>query len=98
VIEDLHFHNAIAEAAHNVLFAAMFESLSRLMLETRRELVLTKRDLSNSFYDYQLVFRQVVGRNKAGAREAMFDHLDRAYHIWEATQRVKQAPVGEGNR
>jgi len=91
--EDLRFHRALSIAAHNILFTAILESLSRLMTESRRKLLLNERDLSNSFRDHQNVFREIREQNRAGAREAMFQHLDRVYHNWEATQKPKQKGV-----
>ena len=49
--EDLNFHSSIAAAAHNVLFTAILESLSSLMIQSRRKLALNEKDLSNSFHD-----------------------------------------------
>jgi GntR family transcriptional regulator, transcriptional repressor for pyruvate dehydrogenase complex len=93
LVEDLHFHNAIAKAAHNVLFTAILESLGYLSIESRRKLLLAEKDTSNSFNDHQEIFRRIVGRDKVGAREAMFSHLARVFHYWEEAQQRKDAPV-----
>lgn len=98
LVEDLNFHNAIAEAAHNVLFTGILESLSQLLLESRRKLILTERDLSNSFKDHQLVFRGIAARHRTAAREAMFSHLDRVYHHWEEAHRAPGASVEQESR
>jgi len=86
VNEDLNFHSAVAAAAHNVLFIAILESLSSLMLQSRRKLALNERDLSKSFHDHEKVVREILKRNATGARSAMYQHLDRVYHYWEETQ------------
>jgi GntR family transcriptional regulator, transcriptional repressor for pyruvate dehydrogenase complex len=93
LVEDLNFHNAIAQAAHNVLFTAVLESLSHLMTEGRRKLLLNEQDLSKSFHDHQRIFKEIQARNKAGTREAMFEHLDRVYHHWEETQQSNKPPA-----
>jgi GntR family transcriptional repressor for pyruvate dehydrogenase complex len=91
LVEDLNFHNAIAQAAHNVLFTAILESLSHLMTEGRRKLLLTEQDLSKSFHNHQRIYQEIQVHNKTGARGAMFDHLDRVYHHWEETQQLNKS-------
>ena len=51
------------------------------MIDSRRKLLLTERDVSMSFGDHKLVLSEIVARNNTGAREAMFSHLDRVYLI-----------------
>lgn len=86
---DLDFHSAIARASRNILFLAILDNLSRLMIESRRKLIVTERDLSLSFNDHQAIFREIAGRNRTGACEAMLGHLDRVYRHWEKTQQPK---------
>ena len=88
--EDLRFHSVLAGAVGNVLFTAILEGLSYLMLESRRMLLENEKDVSNSYDDHQNVFREICERDRAGARAAMFQHLDRVYQNWEVTQESKQ--------
>jgi GntR family transcriptional repressor for pyruvate dehydrogenase complex len=87
LVEDLNFHNAIAGAVCNVLFRAILDSLRRLMVETRRKLLLTGDDLSNSLADHKAIFQAISNRRKEDAHQAMLRHLNRVYHLWEETQR-----------
>lgn len=84
---DLEFHRAIADAARNVLFMAILGNLSRLMVESRRELLRTEHDVSLSLEDHQRIFKAIVERNRSGACEAMLRHIERVYRHWESTQR-----------
>jgi GntR family transcriptional repressor for pyruvate dehydrogenase complex len=93
LIEDLNFHNAVAKAAHNALFTPILESLSSLMTEARRKLLMTESDLSNSLHDHRQIFHEISGRNQAEARAAMFRHLDRVYHHWDNTQSATKPAV-----
>jgi GntR family transcriptional repressor for pyruvate dehydrogenase complex len=93
LVEDLNFHNAIAGAVCNVLFKAILDSLRRLMVETRRKLLLTGDDLSNSLADHKAIFQAISNRRKEDAHHAMLRHLDRVYHLWEETQRRKIASL-----
>ena len=83
---DLEFHSAIAQASRNILFLAILDNLSRLMIESRRKLLLTEKDLSLSFHDHQSIHREIAAKNRTGACEAMLRHLDRVYRHWEETQ------------
>ena len=64
------------------------------MIQSRRKLALSEKDLSSSFRDHQILVREICGRDKAGARAAMSQHLDRVYHSWEETQRPKLSVEG----
>jgi GntR family transcriptional repressor for pyruvate dehydrogenase complex len=90
---DLDFHNAIAASSRNILFLAILDNLSRLMVESRQKLLLLEHDLSLSFKDHQQIFLEIKAKNRLGAREAMLRHLDRVYHHWEDTQRFEPEPT-----
>ena len=85
---DLEFHRAIADSARNVLFMAILGNLSRLMVESRRELLRTEHDVSLSLEDHQRIVKAILARNRSGACEAMLRHIERVYHHWESTQHV----------
>ena len=95
---DGEFHVIVAKASGNILFLAILDNCSRLMLESRRQLILTESDLSLSFHDHQSIYREISAGNKLGAREAMLNHLDRVYKHWEETQPAKSIsmPAREG--
>jgi GntR family transcriptional regulator, transcriptional repressor for pyruvate dehydrogenase complex len=70
LVDDLNFHNAIAGAACNVLFRAILESLRRLMIETRRKLLLTGDDLSNSLADHRAIFHLSYAQSSPSSEPA----------------------------
>lgn len=86
LVEDLNFHSAVAEASRNRLFKVMLNSLRRLMVEAKRKLLLTGDDLSNSLADHKVILQAISNHQKQDAHDAMLRHLDRVYHLWEATQ------------
>lgn len=94
LIDDLNFHNAIARSAGNVLFTAILDSLARLMVETRRKLLLTGDDLSNSVEDHRAILKAIAGHSTENARSAMLQHLMRVYHHWEQAQRAATHSLG----
>jgi DNA-binding FadR family transcriptional regulator len=94
---DLEFHAAIAAASRNILFLAILDNLSRLMIESRQKLLLQEQDLSLSFKDHQRICAEIAAKNTLGAREAMLRHLDRVYHYWEDTQRLEPEPSLSGS-
>jgi GntR family transcriptional regulator, transcriptional repressor for pyruvate dehydrogenase complex len=90
---DVEFHSVIANASRNILFWAILDNVRRLMTEPRRQLLLSESDLSLSFTDHLLLFREIAARNKTGARNAMLKHLDRVFRHWEETQHTHAVPM-----
>jgi GntR family transcriptional repressor for pyruvate dehydrogenase complex len=88
--EDLRFHAALSTAVNNILFTSILESLSYLMFESRRKLLQSEKDVSNSYNDHEVLFKNICKRDKDGARAAMFKHLERVYRSWEATHEHKK--------
>jgi GntR family transcriptional repressor for pyruvate dehydrogenase complex len=83
VLHDLNFHNAIARAARNSLFQAIVENLGRLLLESRKQTVRREPRMDLAHADHTAIYHQIQAANMAGAREAMYKHLDRIQHYWE---------------
>jgi GntR family transcriptional repressor for pyruvate dehydrogenase complex len=70
---DVDFHTALAMATHNELFVLLLDSISDVMLETRR----TGYDVPAPEHDlkfHRAVFEQ-IGGDADGARLAMREHL-----------------------
>ncbi len=88
--EDLRFHAVISTAVNNILFTSILESLSCLMFESRRKLLRSEKDVSNSYRDHEALFESIRKRDKDGARTAMFRHLERVYRSWEASHEQKK--------
>jgi DNA-binding FadR family transcriptional regulator len=83
---DIEFHSVIGKASRNILFLAVLDNCRRLMTESRRQMLLSERDLSLSLHDHQLIVREIAARDGNGARKAMLKHLDRVYRHWEQSQ------------
>jgi GntR family transcriptional repressor for pyruvate dehydrogenase complex len=92
LMDDFNFHNVIAAAAHNVLFTAVLESLTRLMIEARRKSIKLDPDASHPFSDHLAVYREIAKRSREGARQAMFRHIDRVHNIWEKNEASRDMP------
>jgi len=91
--EDLRFHAVLSTAVNNILFTSILESLSYLMLESRRKLLQNEKDVSNSYNDHRELFEKICKRDREGARAAMLHHLDRVYRNWETTHERKRKAI-----
>jgi GntR family transcriptional regulator, transcriptional repressor for pyruvate dehydrogenase complex len=83
---DVEFHGVIGKASRNILFRAFLDNCRRLMVESRRQLVVNETDLSLPLHDHQLIYKEINARNKEGAKLAMLKHLDRVFRHWEESQ------------
>ena len=77
---DVAFHQAVADAAHNLLFTRLSDSLLRLLQKQ------TKRNLGNMFgvpnihqelmTQHELIFQAIEQQNITAAVTAVYTHLD----------------------
>lgn len=77
---DVAFHQAVADAAHNLLFTRLSDSLLRLLQGQ------TKRNLGNMFgvpnihhelmMQHELIFQAIEQKNTTAAVTAVYQHLD----------------------
>lgn len=72
---DIRFHTCIVEAAKNAVMASIFEMLSHLLIQSRKDTVRLLTDYEASFQSHKRVFEQIERQNPSGAREAMVDHF-----------------------
>ena len=79
---DLTFHDLIARATQNDLFAVILGSIANALIEVRRE-TLAAGSGELTIADHQKIFDAIEAGDASGAREAMADHLKDVYRHWE---------------
>jgi len=89
--KDLEFHNLIARASHNGLFATILGGLRSIMSDKMRVLLESPRaDVPKSVLSTMDQHAQIVRRLRAGnaaaARKAMLRHLEEVYAQWLGLQ------------
>jgi GntR family transcriptional repressor for pyruvate dehydrogenase complex len=85
--KDLEFHNLIARASHNALFATVLGGLRSIMSDKMRVLLESPRaDVPKSVHStldqHAEIVRRLRSANPAGARKAMLHHLEEVYGQW----------------
>ena len=92
--KDLEFHNFIARASHNGLFAVFLGSLRRLMSDKMKVLLLeapgsdVPSNVAKTIEQHQKIVRRLLARDPAGARKTMMTHLEHVYTQWVKLQTV----------
>lgn len=79
LVHDVRFHRTIARAAGNPILAALMETITANLYETRVETVHNARDLKESAEMHREIYRAVRSRNPIKARQAMEQHLQLAH-------------------
>lgn len=79
LLHDLLFHRAIATAARNPILAALVETVSAAVYETRRNTLQNSGNLRESADLHHGIYRAIRAREAKRARELMIDHLQRAH-------------------
>ncbi len=74
-IIDVDFHTALAMATHNELFVLLLDSISDVMLETRRTGYDVPGTLERGLKFHRAIFEQIKAGDANGARLAMREHL-----------------------
>ncbi|MFT4113947.1 FadR/GntR family transcriptional regulator [Silvibacterium sp.] len=87
LIHDVLFHRVIAQAAGNPILAAIMESVSSSMYDTRRHTVEHSVDLHESAGMHREIYLAIRDRRPEEARNLMSRHLERA----RASQDTEQA-------
>ena len=72
---EIEFHQAIIEAAQNVVLGTVMDKLYRLLHESRKRTVELLTDYDGSYQAHCLIYRQIKGTNPAKARQAMVAKL-----------------------
>ncbi len=72
---DVDFHTALALATHNELFVLLLDSISDVMLETRRTGYNVPGTPERGLKYHRAIFDQIKAGDPAEARQAMREHL-----------------------
>lgn len=75
VRRDMEFHNVLAEAADNPLYAVVLVSVSELQVELRRKVVLTELGRDHGIEFHQRILAALRDRDPERARAQMIEHL-----------------------
>ena len=78
LIHDVRFHRTIARAAQNPILAALMETITANMYESRLETVGHASDLKESSEMHREIYRAIRSHNPAHARNCMEQHLKAA--------------------
>ena len=85
--KDLEFHNLVARASHNMLFAEILGSLRgvmsgkmQLLLEAPRTEL--KTNVASTLVEHEAIVKKLRAHNAEGARIAMAHHLKKVYAQW----------------
>jgi GntR family transcriptional regulator, transcriptional repressor for pyruvate dehydrogenase complex len=75
LVHDVLFHRAIAQASGNPILAALMETITSAMYDSRRKTVERANDLKESAEFHRQIYRAVRARKPDKAREVMEAHL-----------------------
>lgn len=89
-LADLAFHNLIARATQNDLFAVLLGSIANALIEVRRE-TLAGGSGELTIADHQRILDAIAAGDPAAAREAMADHLKDVHRHWEGLHPEKSS-------
>ena len=78
LIHDVRFHRVIAQASGNPILAALMETITASLYDTRRMTVDNSSDLKESAEFHREIFRAIRSRNSVAAKKAMEEHLNLA--------------------
>ena len=83
-VEDVAFHQLLAEMTGNPLFPVLMDSIGEILLEIRRATLQQPGRPEQAIEQHQAILDQIVARDGDGAERAMKDHLADSYRIWAA--------------
>ncbi len=78
LIHDVRFHRTIARAAGNPILAALMETITSNLYDTRRLTVANSQDLKESAEMHREIYRAIRSHNPHQAKLAMEQHLNAA--------------------
>jgi len=79
---DIRFHVTIASVSHNPILAAVSEAMLNWLAEFHQELVRAPGVEQVTISEHQTIFERIAGGDRAGAAEAMAEHLTRASSLY----------------
>jgi GntR family transcriptional regulator, transcriptional repressor for pyruvate dehydrogenase complex len=78
LIHDVRFHRTIARAAGNPILAALMETITSNLYDTRRLTVANSQDLKESAEMHREIYRSIRSHNPPQAKISMEQHLNAA--------------------
>jgi GntR family transcriptional repressor for pyruvate dehydrogenase complex len=78
LVHDVRFHRTIARAAGNPILAALMETITANLYESRQVTVHHSHDLKEAAEMHREIFRAIRSKNAAQAKAAMEQHLKMA--------------------
>lgn len=90
--EDLDFHCAVAMATKNAYFVKFYDQMNKniipreQILENKVDQFATEEYLNKVNREHMAIYHAVEARDCEAAEKAMYDHLYRAYHMYEQYQ------------
>ena len=96
--KDLEFHNLIAQASHNTLFAIFLGSLRRTMSDKMQLLLEApapdlETNVASTLEEHRDIVKYLCDRRAKGASEAMRHHLEKVYAQWLKLSRRRAGPA-----
>lgn len=99
LVHDVLFHRAIAQASGNPILAALMETMTSAMYDSRRKTVERSQDLKESAEIHRQIYRAIRAKKPELAREAMERHLRLAQTAQDSeSELVNEAEEGETPR
>jgi GntR family transcriptional repressor for pyruvate dehydrogenase complex len=95
LIHDVRFHRTIARAAQNPILAALMETITANMYDSRQVTVENAHDLKESAEMHREIYRAIRAKNAGQARQAMEQHLKMA-RTAQADEDARTAAAAEG--
>jgi GntR family transcriptional regulator, transcriptional repressor for pyruvate dehydrogenase complex len=98
--KDLEFHNLVARASHNMLFAEILGSLrgvmsgnmQRLLEAPKQEL---RTNVASTLEEHEEILKRLRAHNETGARNAMLHHLKKVYAQWLSLSKRSKTASGQ---
>jgi GntR family transcriptional repressor for pyruvate dehydrogenase complex len=75
LIHDLTFHRIVSQASANPILAAVIETITSALYDTRRKTVERSTDMRESAEMHRRIYRAIKGRNAKEAHNLMEQHL-----------------------
>ncbi|MFN8095015.1 MAG: FadR/GntR family transcriptional regulator [Vicinamibacteria bacterium] len=94
---DVRFHRAVAAGCGNRVLAALVEMVAAQFYEIRKETIRHARDLRESAEMHRRIYRAIRAHDPAGARDAMYEHLQAAQHAQTLELRAAEEGVPAGD-
>lgn len=78
LLHDIGFHRLIAEASGNPILAALVETMTASLYDSRKKTVERTSNLRRTTEWHRKIYREIRGRKPSAARKAMAQHLQLA--------------------